>query len=304
MSEVESFQLDDGERYATGLVLPNADEKLLMADMAEYPESMYLDKSDIQKALADNYYLKSRDELRGWMINQSSLGKCNASAVQGAVDQVRMHQGMPHVPLSDCWLYSRINGGRDRGSALINGFRETQRHGIAPRVIQVAGREVTLPHNFYNRRQVKSAWLEVADNEAKRFLGFEWYRAPTDYNKYKVAIASALARRQPVVFAWHVGSNSSRLRNGYVQIGRGVGNHANVFHSAKWVGGDDLVHPDNRNSWGPSKDAMYGPRNNGWGDGGFALFTMSQAFSCVRHHYTYICTSMRADPNDNFISPA
>jgi len=78
-------------------------------------------------------------------------------------------------------------------------------------------------------------------------------------------------------------------------VGRGPGNHANVFHSAKWVGGSDLVHPDDRNSWGPTQSGDYGTSRGGWGDGGYALFTMEDAYACARYHATYVVTSAVKD---------
>jgi hypothetical protein len=143
--------------------------------------------------------------------------------------------------------------------------------------------------------------LAAADAEAARFRGWEWYRAPRDFKSFARCLASELARRNPVVFAWHVGAGSMRLRNGYVVTGNGRGNHATYFHSAKWVGGSDLVNPDMRNSWGPSQHEDYGRPGQSWGDGGFALFTMEQAFACNEWHDTYIVTSARPDYTDQFV---
>lgn len=300
MSEAEFFKLDDGAEVSTGLVLPDATELKLMASLPEYPQEFMLDRKDMEAAFKNEYYKKSRSRLRKYMINQSRLGKCNASAVVGAFDQVCLNQGMPHAPLSDCDLYMRINGGRDSGSALIRGFEEAQRGGVSTRELQIEGRERLFPLDVYNARQLDRKILEAAKESRSRHRGWEWYRAPLDYSNFKVAIASALAHRHPVVFAWHVGSKSMRLRNGYVQVGSGRGNHANVFHSGKWVGGDDLIHPDDRNNWGPVMNTMYGPKSTGWGDGGFGLFTMQDAYRCVKYHYTYICTSVRPDPMDRF----
>jgi hypothetical protein len=293
----ETFECD-GVEVGTGLLMPDERASSLMSSAPTYPQDMMLDEGEIKKLLADDYWKQSRKHLSKWMIHQGSLGKCNASATQGAMDQIRDNLGMEHVVLSDCHLYANINGGQDRGSMLADGFSYVQKFGIAPKKFQFEGKFEELPTTFYSRRQLDSDLLEQADKEALRFRGFEWYKAPKDYNSFKIVIASALARRQPVVFAWHVGSNSMRLRNGYVQVGRGPGNHATVFHSAKYVGGEDIVHPDCRNSWGPSKSPEYGSSRGSWGDEGYAHFTMEQAFACNRHHDTYIVTSARPDPNE------
>ncbi len=153
---------------------------------------------------------------------------------------------------------------------------------------------------MYNRRQFDREVLKIADQEAERFKGFEYYKAPTSsFEKFCLCIASALARKFQVIFAWHVGGGSMRLNNGYAVVGRGRGNHSNCLHSAKWVGGKTLVHPDDQNSWGPSVNPLFGPvGGQGWGEGGFALFTMEDVFACAPYHCTYIVPTFRIDPND------
>lgn len=297
----ELLKLDGGFEVSLGLNLPDADEQLLMAQSPEYPESRMLEDKDIQRALSGDFYLQHRKQLAPYMINQNPLGKCNASALKGGVEQVRSNQGMPHVNLSDNDAYMQMNGGQDQGSALIRAFQVAQTRGMAPYRVQVGGMERLIPLNSYRKQDLPRELLAAADAEAARFRGWEWYRAPRDFKSFARCLASELARRNPVVFAWHVGSNSMRLSNGYVVTGNGPGNHANVFHSAKWVGGSNLVHPDDRNSWGPSQDEEYGKRGQSWGDGGFALFTMEQAFSCNEHHDTYIITSARPDYTDQFV---
>lgn len=303
MSETsEQFKLDDGVIVGTGLNMPNADEKLVMAALAEYPEGMYLDSAEIERRLVRNgeqVYLKKRKKRAKRVRNQDVLGKCNASSNASGIEQLREEQGMPDVALSDCHLYSLVNGGQDRGSGLVTTFEKVQQVGISPMQVQVGGMLKTLPNNFYNRKQVDAALIKQADIEAKRFLGFEFYKAPLKFDDYCRAVASAVARDQAVVFAWHVGNNSMRLKNGYAVVGHGVGNHSNLIHSAKWVGGRTLIHPDDMNSWGPCVDPLRGKTGgSGWGEGGFALFTMEDMFACAQHHCTYIITSVRPDPND------
>ncbi len=303
MSESEILRLPDGSPVGTGLNIPTEDEQLVMSTLAEYPENMYLDDKPIERALVINgqqRYKSDRDRRRKRMRNQSRLGKCNASSNASGMENVRDDQGMPDVPLSDCHLYSRVNGGGDNGSALITTFTEVQKNGISPMEVQVGGMTKVLPNDAYNRRQFDREVLAQADLEAKRFLGWEFYKAPMEsFEKYARALASAIARKHQIIFAWHVGGSSMRLNNGYAVVGRGAGNHSNCIHSGKWVGGKTLVHPDDQNSWGPSVNPLYGPTGGqGWGEGGFALFTMEDVFACARNHCTYIITSSKVDPND------
>jgi hypothetical protein len=297
----ELLKLDGGLEVNLGLNLPDEAELQLMAQSPEYPESRMLEDKDIQRGLAGDYYKESRKQLAPWMINQNPLGKCNASALKGAMEQIRRNQGMPHVILSDNDAYMQMNGGQDNGSALIRAFEIAQKRGIAPLRVQVEGKEYRIPLDAFNSRHVPEAARQAANTEAERFRGWEWYRAPRDFQSFARCVASELARRNPVVFAWHVGSGSMRLNNGYVVTGNGKGNHATYFHSAKWVGGSELVHPDMRNSWGPSQSEDYGRPGQSWGDAGFALFNMQQAFSCNQWHDTYVVTSARPDFTDQFV---
>jgi hypothetical protein len=297
----ETIRLDGIGEVNLGLNLPDSTEQALMSQSPVYPESRMLDDNDIKRSLEGDYYLQSRRELAPWMINQNPLGKCNASALKGAMEQIRRNQGMPHVTLSDNDAYMQMNGGRDQGSALIRAFEVAQKRGIAPLRIQVSGKEYMIPLNAFNNSHVPADARAAAAIEAARFKGWEWYRAPRDFATFARCLASELARRNPVVFAWHVGASSSRLNNGYAITGNGKGNHATYFHSAKWVGGRTLVHPCCRNSWGPAQHPDYGRPGQSWGEGGYALFTMEQAFSCNQWHDTYIVTSACPDYQDQFI---
>lgn len=298
------MKLDGGFEVALGLNLPDETEQQLMAMSPEYPESRMLDDRDIELGLKGEYWKESRKRLAPFMINQNPLGKCNASALKGGLEQIRMNQGMPHVVLSDNDAYMQMNGGVDQGSALIRAFEVAQKRGVAPLRVQVEGKEVKIPLDAFNNRHVPANVRAAANEEAARFRGWEWYRAPREYKAFCRCLASELARRNPVVFAWHVGPGSMRLSNGYVITGRGKGNHATYFHSAKWVGGEDLVHPDMRNSWGPSQNPDYGRLGQSYGDGGYALFTMEQAFACNEWHDTYVITSARSDYTDQFFKAA
>jgi hypothetical protein len=294
--EQEFFQLPDGSQVSTGLNMPTEGETLPV--FAEFPDDLYLDDKDIEKGLKGDFYLTQRKRFAKWVINQSTVGKCNASAAVGGIYQIRDNNGFPHVALSDNQLYWRINGGRDQGSILAHGMKAIQDGGVSSKVLSVDGREYRIGDLIYNARNVPREILEAAAKDAMRFRAHECYRVPKEYSKFKRCVASALARRDPIVFAWHVGAGSMRLRNGYTICGSGRGNHANVWQSARWVGGSDLVHPDNRNSWGPSINALYGPAGSGWGDGGFGLFTMQDAFRCIEYHDFYVLTSSVSDPKN------
>ena len=82
----EVIQLDDGGlEIPLGLNLPDETELALMAESPVYPESRLLENGQIQRALTGEFYKQSRAMLAPWMINQNPLGKCNASALKGAL---------------------------------------------------------------------------------------------------------------------------------------------------------------------------------------------------------------------------
>jgi len=296
----DQFTLPDGGIVGTGCILPLAEDRLEAdSTFRVFGESMWLDESDIPKLVTEKKYIEDRNKYRKWLRNQSNLGKCNASATTAALEQRQDKDGVPHVALSDNHLYMNINGGRDGGSLLIDGFKYLQGKGQSPRRLVVDGKEYLFPENVYNRRQVPEQWLRAADEEAMHHRSWEPMIVPRDYSQFRIAMASAIARDYPVVIAWHVGNASMRLSNGYIVQGRGPGNHATFIHSGKYVGGSDLVHPDNQNSWGPTEDAMYGPRGTGWGDGGYGLFTMESLFTCRQYHEFWVLVSSKFDPKNN-----
>jgi|GEM_PF-5486785 len=285
MNDQEVFKLPDGSVVAAGCNAPSPAERAMVAEFPVYGENFYLDPADIEKSLKNDIYKEMRKRRSRWVLNQANLGKCNASATVGAFHNRRDLDGLPHVVLSDCFLYMNINRGRDQGSLLQDGM-EFAKRGVAPRKLNLDGENYTIPSDIYLKSQMPQKWYNIAVEAAKGFCTFECYKLPVnDYQTYKIALASALARDHQVVHAWHVGGNSMRLRNSYVVQGNGPGNHATLFHSGKWVGGQDLVHPDLQNSWGPSQDAMYGPTGTGgWGEGGYGLMAMQDSFQCTKYH--------------------
>lgn len=254
---------------------------------ADLPDNQLLDDADIRRMLPDGFHLQERRKYQAWIINQGSLGKCNASAAAGAEYRIRDAAGMEHVALADNYLYWHINSGKDQGSMLDDGMDFVTTKGICPRTLKTG----IMPHDVYHVRQVSAAMRAEADSLAPQYRTHEPWRIPLGAN-FARAIASCLARRQPVIMAWHVGNDSMKLRGGYIQQARGPGNHACFFHSAKFVGGQDIVHPDLCNSWGPTADGLYGPQTQGWGEGGYGLMTMASAAQCSGNHVFYALTSV------------
>ena len=296
----EEFKIDGGT-VKTGLLMPTASDQKLTASLMSFPDAWMLDDKAIEKALVINgqqRYLADRKKRAKRMRNQGMIGKCNASSNASGLEQCREIQGMPDIPLSDCFTYIQVNGGQDQGSTLPSTFDNLQKVGVAPYMLQCGGMTKQFPNDAFKKSQVPADIYQQAVIEAKRFIGVRFIRLPNDFKGFTRAVASAIARKQPIVFAWMVGGNGSKLKSGYVQIAKGPGNHSNLFHSGKWVGGTELVHPDDENSWGPVQNELYGPKGASWGDGGFGLFTMEDAFACHHVHPSYIMVSAGIDDND------
>lgn len=298
MSETETFRLPDGEEVGTGLLMPTADDMENALRFEVYGEDRFLDPKDIERSLAGDKYKTFRRLRTRLIINQGSIGKCASSATVGAFHNRRDLDGMAETFLADSHLYMNVNRGRDGGSQLVDNLTYSTTNGIAPVILRVNGQEQRFPLAMFNRRQVSQALLQAADAAAKTFQSFEPYRVPVnDYATFRIAVASALARDHQIVVAVHAGRSFTTLSRGYVQQARGVGNHAVLLHSGKWVGGEDLVHPDIQNSWGPSKNALLGRVGGmGWGEDGFGLITMSSLWQCAKNHVFWVLPGSKVNP--------
>lgn len=289
--EPDDFLLPDGTLARGGLLPQTPADEALVAAAPMFPEEMLLDDKDISKLLSGDVYKSWRNIRSKWVLNQGSLGSCCAAATINAFHNRRALEGLAHVPLSVNYIYMHINGGRDAGAPLARAI-EFAKQGAAPTVLKHDGDTWRFPNTVYNTRQIDQTWYRRAQEASKGFQAFEPYKLPVgNYTLFKRAVASALARDFQIVHAWHVGRNSMSLRNGYIVQGRGVGNHATLAHSAKWVGGEDLVHPDVENSWGGGNntDPNYGtPSRSSWGDGGFGLMTMSDFYACAKNHAFWV----------------
>lgn len=289
--EPDDFLLPDGTLARTGLLPQTAEDEALVAAAPMFPEDMLLDDKDISKLLSGDVYKSWRNIRSKWVLNQANLGSCNAAATVGAIHNRRALEGLAHIPFSINYIYMHINGGRDAGSTLARGI-EFAKQGAAPAVLKHDGDTWRFPLDTFNTRQVDPNWLKRAREAAQGFQAFEPYKLPVgNYTLFKRAVASALARDFQIVHAWHVGRNSMSLRNGRVVVGRGSGNHATLAHSAKWVGGSDLVMVDVQNSWGSGSNTNpdYGtPSRSSWGEGGFGLMTMDDFYACAKNHAFWV----------------
>lgn len=284
--EHEQFQLPDGTLVGTGnLTVAGGPPKMLRT----FPDELMLEDREIERLLKMRNLEASRAKRRKRMQNQGQIGSCNARMAVGMYYQVADLAGIPHRVLAPEHLYMNINGGSDSGSLLDRGMRRFVTHGCASYGM--------VPFQSYNRRQAPN--IAAADEDGKRALIHEPFALPEDYKRYVRALASAGARGFPIGIAWHVSGSSMRLRNGYCVVGGGSGNHASFLHELVWIGGQDLVDGDLNNTWGPTEDVVYGPKNQGWGEGGFGKIRIQDLYRTRRYHVHYVMTSVHDDPKGN-----
>lgn len=302
MDKIEQ-SIIDGFTLGRGLLPPTESDNALMASVSFFPDDLIYDPKDIQKFFADDRWKEDEKTYGEIVRNQEGDGSCNPQANASGVEISRMNQGMEHVPLSASFLYQLLTT-RDVGTTLPSTFKAINEIGISPIEVQVGGMTKRIPNTIYSTRTpIASDVLSQAKVEAKRFRGVNLMKVPVNegIEKFSIVLATMLARKIPVVWAWHVGSSGTRLDgNGYMQVEFKTGNHANVLVSGKWVGGKDLVHPVNMNSWGPTRNPIYGPSGSKWGRAGFGFATMEQAFSCAHIHQPYGIISVNVDAGDDF----
>lgn len=208
---------------------------------------------------------------KSFVKNQRSHGSCNGFAGAMALTRARIRRGLPRVDLSGAYMYSLINGGQDRGSALDDGMKVLER-GVCT--------EETVGWDSVFRTQYDTA---KADAEAKRFRGFECYQTRT-----RLGVFTAAALGFDLVIAVHVGRNFDQLDSeGRHGVDRGPGNHAVLADGITCVGGNKPALTDT-NSWATT-----------WGHEGRMLSTWEALEETTRYHAFYAIRSTGDDPSGN-----
>jgi hypothetical protein len=202
----------DGVRHALGL-MPDPNPPRLRS-YANTVESLPSRQRLIEIVESDEY----QNNVGGaahydstWTKNQNGWGKCASSAGTYLEEKARYRGGQARIELSDDYLYSLVNGGRDRGSTLGENLRAIMTRGIASRRVVAEGK---IYRGRYDNAQ--------ADKDALRFRGHEGIGINSEHE----AVA-CLAAGGAFAYAVHVGRNWKRFDSRGVLIGdRGMGNHS------------------------------------------------------------------------------
>jgi hypothetical protein len=190
----------------------------------------------IRDAVTDNNKLTGRALFQSrWIQEQNSHGSCNGYGLAGGLGRARYLRGYTDgLILSGSFPYSKMNNGRDAGSALEDGLKVVGQYGCPP--------ESMCPWNMiYPSQQPRGI-----DAEAAKHKGLKAYAVKT-----KQGFRTALAAGFPVIVAVHAGGAFQRLNSkGIAGVDNGRGNHAVVCDGIEIIGGTEVY--DMANSWGLS----------------------------------------------------
>lgn len=210
-----------------------------------------------------------------YIRSQRSYGSCNGWSTAAILSRIRELRGEPYVCLSGADAYSQMNGGRDNGSALIDGEKVCA-NGIAT--------EATVPWDHVYSWQIPAA----AKAERARFKGFTTFAVDEE-----AELATALMLGEMGVIAVHA-SNAFMAQDGdgVNKAGNGVGNHSVGAQDLKMLPDGTLCF-DMPNSW----DVTYC-------DGGYTWLTWNKHLrETVKYHRFWVLCSSTDDSGDDSTPP-
>lgn len=215
----QEFVIVDDHEFGLGLLMP--DEKTLaFPKLEEKPGLELLDFDAIRKIIeSEDFSFGQKMFDTSWITNQNGYGSCAGYGAASALAKARVLGGQPRVDLSGDYAYSKVNGGRDRGSMLDANMRSITKNGVATaETVPLGG----IYPSKYDRAK--------ADAEAQRFRAHECF-AITD----EKSMATALVNRFPVVIAIHVTRSwQSFDADDILAPARGPGNHCEHVDDIKW----------------------------------------------------------------------
>lgn len=261
----------DGKRYATGLLLPHEPDRIDRPLMLSQAADGVRDLKDVREVIENPRRATAavRFPPKVWTRSQGQVGSCAGYAAAWALARTRVDSGHKFQALSGESVYSQTNGGRDRGSGLIDNIKALVKTGAAPEGLNVAGR-------FYT----ESTLPPKSKSERHRFRVFEWHQCRSEIET-AIAIASGFI----VAPAIHCGPSWSRL-SGDVLIGdNGPGNHAVIIDDVRFARSGKL------------QFRMANSHGLRWGLDGVAWTEWDRHYSGpIRHHVFYAIRDVLADP--------
>lgn len=267
-----------GEPRKIGYLVPKSKPNLFTA-LGDAVKTLSVD--EIRKIIDDPAYKSGRNLFPpDWTKDQNGRGACNGYAEAAALERNRVRRGQDHIRLSGDFAYSLMNGGQDRGSMLADGMRGMMQFGDCTE-------ETVKKHGLVHEYR-KNRFPQECFTEAARFKGFECYRLDTEAELY-----TALALGFDCVVAVQAGGSGGLDRNGIVQWGNGMGNHAVCVDGLVYdtqLGGFKV---DMQNSWAIR-----------WGDNGRCYLTFDRQLRVSIRTADFYATRSALDDPDGDNPPA
>lgn len=191
--------------------------------------------SDIRRVLADENRMPAREEFdpKIWKMNQYSTRACNGYAGANGLAKTRKRRGIQdNRRFSGAYLYSLMNGGRDGGSALVDGMALLEERGCCY--------FETVPWRNIYRGSYNAS---IADREASKHRGLNLLAIESLQE-----LKTALARNMLCIVAVQADYNFMKLTNGISGVDNGQGNHAITLQDIRFK--DGFFQYDHDGSWG------------------------------------------------------
>lgn len=263
--------LHNGETRILGCRIPAPDNPNLVG-MPVYEDHHVIWTDDQIKAAITDPTRKSRRQIfdKSWILNQKSHGSCNGYALAALFGKTRWMRGVQDgKKFSGSYIYSRINGGNDNGSAVVDDFKAISQYGTVE--------DSVCPWNLIYRKDTTRF-----DSEAKKHVGLNGYiikqSSQLSAAGVKQAFRSAVAQDQFVVVVVHADNAYADYKSGPLPVNNGPGNHANHVDQMELINGVE-VFSDN-NNWG-----------TGWGQDGIGQTTWANYAHTAPNHGFMVLTS-------------
>lgn len=261
-------------QYKTGLRLPSK----YPTGFNEYPSEDIWTYAQLEAAFVDPAR-KPSVEIWPWVLDQGAFNSCNPCAATGGYAKAREYNGHPHVDFAPEYMYAHISGGRDQGSLLEDSLMALVKIGVCERAL--------VQHGTYTMRGITAQ----AKENAKRYRALAPYRIPgDDLDRCWRTLLTAVAKREPVIVAVHVGRTFENLNSGgFCGIDRGPGNHAVHADDGKRLKNTPCDASgfclDMPNSWGKR-----------WGRNGRGYITRGHIAETRQYHAFYAVRGTITDP--------
>jgi hypothetical protein len=267
---IDRIVTDDGE-WSTGLKLP-VESKSAGRRLGDIMSPL---SSGQIRSIIESQEFSFGEKLfdSTWTTNQNGYGSCASYGAASALSKAMWLRGAGRVDLSGDYLYSLVNGGRDRGSMLDENMEALMNRGVAKRETVPLGK---IYRSRYDTR--------TADAEAKRFRGHELFEVRTEDE-----MATALALQMPVVVAIHVTRRWRQFdAENVLAECNGVGNHCEHC--------DDIKYSTRRGCFLYRKATSHGVSYNP-SHGGYCWTLWADHYrQTIRHHKFYAVPAAIDDP--------